>query len=46
MGRWVVEQIVLEMARRGQVIAGAGFLFWDSALKRTAQTSEIHGLWM
>lgn len=26
MGRWVVEQLVLEMARRGQVIAGAKVL--------------------
>ncbi len=33
MGRWVVEQLVLEMARRGQVIAGAGVLVLGLSFK-------------
>jgi len=33
MGRWVVEQLVLEMARRGQVIAGAKVLVLGLSFK-------------
>jgi UDP-N-acetyl-D-galactosamine dehydrogenase len=33
MGRWVVEQLVLEMARRGQVIAGARVLVLGLSFK-------------
>ena len=33
MGRWVVEQLVLEMARRGQVIAGAQVLVLGLSFK-------------
>jgi UDP-N-acetyl-D-galactosamine dehydrogenase len=33
MGRWVVEQLVLEMARRGQVIAGSQVLVLGLSFK-------------
>ena len=46
VGRWLVEQLVLEMARRGQVIAGAKVLVLGLTLKRTAPIYATHVWWI